>query len=616
MAGVKITVDPITVAPGEKVTLTASPDPTIEEVSREYIWSVTSGHLHEKDSQTTSSASESREWILPTPEGASAVMATATVTLIEYHPDQDRKSQLTHSTAALTLRVEAKNGEPDVKNVVRETLGEINSFSAMGQMPVLSVALQRTQHLFTFDLILWMIIRKTTNWLSFGEYSKFIDEHFCPDEHNADPTMGAAGEPGTPRNLTRSKLRLPFPGVDAYRKLKALTDTFMLARTGVLVDFDRLLRKLDPSEEGARIGQPLPSDSDFLIKVWNRYLENVNGSSDGALPYLAIIRNKLPDVPLINPQDFPPGDITACFGIIQKKLSQPTFLELIWSYWHEEGMQIQAMNYISQRFQNVRGPGDRDPLATLEIDALRPLNNLLWGYIQDEQHRLSVVRRANEYEHEYGFTLHGKAVTGLRTVDRRSKFLESFHNLLHKCVQFFRQDDDTTVVSDGFPVLNAIKETHYLLAQGAHNQFGDMPSTARQEMLMQQWLLSRPEMREFLGGRVMVPYPEPWMDRVDAMKSLLGWTDVSVVHFHDLAVFGEQVLLSLRYGGWSATNDPNQAANWARYWRAEIQGYVHAYRAVTGVDLSADITDQKALAERYVAPSVHLRNRLALQQRQ
>ena len=46
-----------------------------------------------------------------------------------------------------------------------------------------------------------------------------------------------------------------------------------------------------------------------------------------------------------------------------------------------------------------------------------------------------------------------------------------------------------------------------MLAQGAHNQFGDLPSTARQEMLMQQWLLARPEFREFLPTRIMVAVP-------------------------------------------------------------------------------------------------------------
>ena len=100
------------------------------------------------------------------------------------------------------------------------------------------------------------------------------------------------------------------------------------------------------------------------------------------------------------------------------------------------------------------------------------------------------------------------------------------------------------MLADVLPVLNAIKELHYLLAAGAHNQYGDLPSTARAEMLIQQWLLGRPEMREFLGGRVMVPYPERWMDRVDAMKSLQGWSDTSVVLISDhLATFGEQILL-------------------------------------------------------------------------
>jgi hypothetical protein len=154
-----------------------------------------------------------------------------------------------------------------------------------------------------------------------------------------------------------------------------------------------------------------------------------------------------------------------------------------------------------------------------------------------------------------------------------------------------------------------LREVHLILSQGAHNQFGDLPSTARQEMLLQQWLLARPEFLGFLPTRIMVAYPEPWMDRVDAMKSMQGWNDVSSLHFHNLAVFGEQVFLSIRFGAWSAVNQPAQAANWARFWRAEIQGYIHAYRAATGVDLTSSETVDST------PPSVHLRNRLMSQRR-
>lgn len=276
-------------------------------------------------------------------------------------------------------------------------------------------------------------------------------------------------------------------------------------------------------------------------------------------------------------------------------------------------MLVQAMNAISLRFQNVRARGPRDPLAMLEIDPLRPLNNLIWGYIQDEQHRLTVVRRVYEYDHHYGLTLQGRAVPSIRGADSRSKFLEAFHNLLYLCAIFFKEDDDTTVIADGFPVLNALKDVHLLLSEGAHNQFGDLPSTARQEMLVQQWLLARPEFREFLPTRIMVAYPEKWMDRVDAMKTIQGWTDVSVLHFSNLGVFGERILLSIRFGAWSTVNDPVQAANWARFWRAEIQGYTHAYRAVTGVDLTTEVTDVRQATTRYLQPSIHLRNRLTLQ---
>ena len=143
-----------------------------------------------------------------------------------------------------------------------------------------------------------------------------------------------------------------------------------------------------------------------------------------------------------------------------------------------------------------------------------------------------------------------------RPADTRSKFLEAFHHLLRLCTVFFKQDDDTTVKADAFPVLNALKEVHLILSQGAHNQFGDLPSTARIEMLMQQWLLARPEFREFLPTRIMVAYPEPWMDRVDAMKKLQGWTDTSVLHFRNLGVFGEQLLLSIRCGHWSDEFEP------------------------------------------------------------
>jgi hypothetical protein len=64
---------------------------------------------------------------------------------------------------------------------------------------------------------------------------------------------------------------------------------------------------------------------------------------------------------------------------------------------------------------------------------------------------------------------------------------------------------------------------------------------------------------------------------------MMGWTSTDVSQFHDLAVLGEQLLLTIRDGGWSDDADQETARSWARFWRLDILGYVRAYRAVTGV---------------------------------
>lgn len=465
----------------------------------------------------------------------------------------------------------------------------------------LNVALSRTETTPTSDLKLWGAIKRSSEQLAFTQYDSFMEQLFCDDGRNAS----------TPRERARydqllTRRFLPFTDTDAYRVMKAATEAFVMVNCGVLPDMD------DPSRDGGA--------GDFAAYLQRRdlphpgrapYLENVNGVP--MLPYLAIIRRKLPDVPLRSELAAArSGDIELCDVFIEEKLRLPCLLELIWSYWQEEAMLVQSMNAISRRFQNVRGANDPDPLVNLEVNPLRPLNSLLWGYVQDEQHRLTVARRNGEYDHHYGLRLEGRAVQGFRGADTRSKFIEAFHHLLRLCVEFYKQDDDTTVRADAFGVLNALKEVHLILSQGAHSQFGELPPTARIEMMMQQWLLARHEFREFLPTRSMVAYPEPWMDRVDAMKKLMGWTETSVIHFHNLAVFGEQVLLAIRYGAWSTVFEPVQAFNFARFWRPQVQGYIHAYRAATGVELGATAVTQQVDT---TLPSLLLQRRLTAQRR-
>lgn len=502
----------------------------------------------------------------------------------------------------------------------------------------LTVQLTRTAKFAEADILLWYIIRKSSEGLSFNNYKAFMDCLLCGDASGlADLDDFERQRMAGPKRLEAASLArrrfLPFTDTDAYRILKVATEAFITVNCAIPLEETEFARFREANQLEI---DALPTllnaqfSGDLADAFWNTYLQSINGVTSRTIPYLALIRRKLAGTPVIDNffgnldrnrryqggssplaplTDNGCGDLE-CYGILMEKLAAPCFLELIWSYWHEEGMLVQTMNALSRRFQNVRGPADRDPLTMIEIDPLRPLNNLLWGYVQDEQHRLSVLRRAYEYDHHYGLTLEGKAVPQLRPADSRSRFVEAFHNLLTLVSAFYKQDDDNTVAADAFPILKALEDLHLLLSEGAHNQFGDLPTTARVEMLMQQWLLARPEFREVLPRRIMVAYPEPWMDSVDAMKRLQGWTDTSVLHFRHLGVYGERVLLSIRFGDWSNTNQPDRAALWARFFRADIQGYIHAYRTVTGVDLAADATMVQQRELIATSPSVLLRKRL------
>jgi hypothetical protein len=485
------------------------------------------------------------------------------------------------------------------------------------------VDLERAAIRRTDDIALWDVIHCSTEAISFDHYAMWMDFLFCDGDLARSFRSGQDGhhEPRTDGLMARwqdfhrrhrdGEFRAApsvFFDMHGYNLLKAATEAFLEINSGIVMDEpihreSHVLRQAEREQLGVEPQETLRS-------LWDKYL--VWCDDKGFIPYLYRVRQKLRDIPLT--ENRVQGEL--CDKILEAKLTRPTMIELIWSYWHEEGMLVQTMGAISLRFQNRRRHRGADPLASLAVDPLRPLGNLLWGYIQDEQHRLTVQRRAYEYNQDYGLTLLGHAVPPLRPVESRSGFLQAFHDLLHRACLFYKDDDDTTIIADAFPVLNALRDVHLLLAEGNNNQYRDMTWTARGEMLMEQWLLARPEFREFLPTRTMVVYPEPWMDRVDAMKRLQGWGDTSVRYFGDLAVFGERLLLSIRYGDWGVITDREQAANWCRAWRDTVAGYVYAYETVTGVDLSADVADVR-LAEqahaRSLPPAMHLRRRLAEQ---
>lgn len=442
---------------------------------------------------------------------------------------------LRHPDGSRTTRVSVMVGESQVVEEIVEPVRVTLQRAGVGPEP---------------NGTLWDVLHERTEAIGFHSYQRFVDRVF--DEQ-----------------LT-SRRAITFRGRNAYEVLKVATEMFLLQEAPVI--------------PGVRDVVPRAAGLLDLSKMREEYYEEVGRLR--TLPYLHDIVQRLSELPDKSPLALN-GDI---YGILPDRISWPVGCELLWSYWHEEAMLDKSMTLIAARFQNRHIGPATSALSRLDLDPLRPLSNLFWGWVADDYQRLTVRRRAAEYEFEYGLPLFGRTSSQrVRPAERRSAFLQAFHHLLFACHEFFKESDDTTVVADAFPVLNALREVHLLLAQGATNQFGDLPVTSRAEFMIEQWILARPEMREFLGGRTMVPYSEPWMDRVDTMKTLVGWPEATVTHFRDLAHFGEPILLSIRWDDWNAITDRNYAAAWATSFRDQIQRYVHAYRAVTGVDLTRTV---------------------------
>lgn len=273
----------------------------------------------------------------------------------------------------------------------------------MAELPQMrTVQLQRTSQTPTDDQALWAAIRSAADNISWDAYSALIEGVLGAGTGQGDWAERRKATAGTALKVAEVIRNAPFPRVDAYNLLKIATELFLELNCGV-ADFEKLTAadlSARAQEESLRgIEDPDRPGS------WQAYLATnpVSGKADPpeqmkVIPYLDIIRMKLSDVPVVS------GDVaTLAYGIVRRKLENPPMIELIWSYWMEEGGLAQTMNALLWRFQNRRNGNGRDPLAHVEIDPLRPLNNVLWGFVQDEQHRLTLARRAYEYDHHYGF---------------------------------------------------------------------------------------------------------------------------------------------------------------------------------------------------------------------
>jgi hypothetical protein len=414
----------------------------------------------------------------------------------------------------------------------------------------------------------------------FNHYQAFIDGVLSFSDSSGITSLNE-----TARNFAKN--RLPFTNVDEYALVKFATEYYM-----------KKTLNIETSYYNANMPLPLYQHvTETYDEVENDYKPRTFGAEN--------TRNRNRDTIIKNDN-----------SLKKERTQSVPMIELLWSYWMEQAMVIQTMGAVSLRFQNIKGAHAVEPLMRFDTGPLRPLSTLIWGFCQDEQHRTTLARRVSEYQHAYNLTLIGRAVPKMQGVDNRSYFLEAFHNLLYQASMYFKDFDDMTRRADAFPLLNSLREVHLLLSEGYHNAYMNMTWTTRMEMRMMQYILARPEMKMFLGGRPRVPYPEQWMDKVDTMKQIQGWDNSSTLHYFDLANAGESILLGIRFGDWTTSSfTAESASNFIIALRPQIQTYISALFSVTGLNLSADSAQPVTAEQRAMQPAVLIQRRMQAAQR-
>jgi hypothetical protein len=469
------------------------------------------------------------------------------------------RSGTTTITATITERRESRaRARSSVELLVSEP--EVRTIDGH-----IRVTVERTDSVPTLDEALWAAIHECTEAIGFERYQHYIRRVFELDERGL-----------VPNQFSHRLTELGARGVGSYRTLRDLTELFLVSRCGPAAIGDRfddspLVAFANPERRRAR---------EEIDERLREYLHH------GEFPYIERVVNAA--YPWLD------RDGRGFDHLIRRMFRQPLLIEL----WHEmcleHGMLMRTMDAVCDRFQNNLKPGENDTLAGYELTPLWSLSDFFWDWINHESTRLNPQRRIQEYQHQYGPTSLGQSIGRLQPADVRTSFPTAFTNLLNLCEVFYKEDNQTTVIADAFPVLVSLREVHRILAMGAGNAAPQLTFAARTETLMTQLMLAQPEIADFLRVRKMVPYDEAWMGQVDAVKDLQGWGPPSISSYRDLAVYGERVLLSIRLGDWTVGTEDN-ARNWLRHHRSAIKRFNFARNAIAEPNgMVAAISDRAA----------------------
>lgn len=461
---------------------------------------------------------------------------------------------------------------------------------------------------YTKDQIIWVAIRKGAKNASYVGFEDFVRNKLCAAPNANIPII----------NATLSPIR---EGANSYAWQH--TYPFIKAAATLYLEQSKLEDAFDQpfvSEEMRRLGDPNITTGQLMLDLKD-HLQQIVGSDGLTLPYLNGVIERV----VSNLVNITASSRTNCptWSFIKHRLESPPMYDLIWNYWMSLAGLTETMNAVVDCYR--RKSNERTALLSdVRFDLLRPIGNLLSGYARDTEIPITHEEYLVELQAQYGLVLPEHAGLDIQPTQTDTSFLGALHNVIGGSGKLLRDRLNKTLSIDTHSLGRTLGNMNVRLAMGAHNQLWEVTRRIRRDMLVQQWILSRPEVTEFLRVPAMVDMKEGWMSALAAYrdrKNQQSWStarsgnygNVSgnssqsalvVQQFHRLACKSEIMVLGARWGGWSDEDLVGKSAEgWLNEVQHDIKDYISDYREVTRlVNLDVETADPQALALREMQP--------------
>lgn len=499
---------------------------------------------------------------------------------------------------------------------VKEGANEIQRHEFDVVEPLVHVSLKSEATPYTKDQIVWMAIRGGAKSASYSGFNTFVENLFSD-------TYTAFGNKAIENSFKYSHIQPSDYGwQNTYPFIKAAATLYM-ERAKIK---DAITTEL-VGDEKRRIGDGGINESQLKNDLVD-YLGSTVPTELSSLPYLQRVIQRVSSELLKSINESTgvgnsriTGDFTCEY--LRQRLQRPPMYDLIWSYWMSLAGLTETMNAVVDCYR--RKSNERTALLSdVRFDLLRPIGNLLSGYARDTEIPITHEEYLVELQAQYGLMLPEHAELDIQGMQSDTSFLGALHNVIGGSGKLLRDRLNKTLDVDTHSLGRILGNMNVRLAMGAHNQLWEVTRRIRRDMLVQQWILSRPEVTEFLRVPAMVDMREGWMSALAAYRdrknqqsrsasrsgnygSVSGNSSQSalvVQQFHRLACKSEIMVLGARWGGWSNEDMVGKSAEgWLNEVQHDIKDYISDYREVTRlVNLDVETADPQALALREMQP--------------